>query len=68
MTLPMMCATESTRSSPLPQSRMTRLRDELRALAEQGDLTSAMIRYQQRNEELEYSDRRAVFGRYGRRR
>jgi hypothetical protein len=44
------------------------LRDELKALAEQGDLTSAAIRYQQRMEELEYSDRPAVFGRYGRRR
>ena len=44
------------------------LRDELKAMAEQGDLTSAAIRYQQRREELEYSDRPAVFGRYGRRR
>jgi len=44
------------------------LRDELRALAEQGDLTSAMIRYQQRTAELEYSGRPAVLGRYGRRR
>jgi len=44
------------------------LQDELRALAELGDLTSAAIRYQQRREELEYSDRPAVFGRYGRRR
>jgi hypothetical protein len=42
------------------------LRDELKALAEQGDLTSASIRYVQRMEELEYSDRPAVFGRHGR--
>src|SRR5208283_5431672 len=44
------------------------LRDELRAMAEQGDLTSASIRYQQWTAESEYSDRPAVLGRYGRRR
>ena len=36
------------------------LRDELRALAELGDLTSAAIRYQQRTEELEDSGRPRV--------
>jgi len=44
------------------------LQDELRALAELGDLTSAAIRYQQRTEELEYGGRPAALGRYGRRR
>lgn len=43
------------------------MREELKALAAQGDLTSALIRHQQMTEESQHV-RPAVLGRYGRRR
>ena len=42
--------------------------DQLRQLAEQGDLTSAAIRYAQLAAEEEYSYQPATLGRYRRRR
>jgi hypothetical protein len=42
-------------------------REALKSLAEQGDLTSALIRHQQMTEESQSSGRPAVLGRYGRR-
>lgn len=52
-------------SSPKPRDLV--VREELKSLAEQGDLTSALIRHQQMMEESQYI-RPAMLGKYGRRR